>query len=385
MQEKGLNFKYMALTLTNTRKSVRSTNIELLRIVAMLFIILSHCFCHGNFSFNAGQFPVSRFLYHFSVIGGNFGVDLFVLISGYFLITGNKLVVAKKALILWEQLFFYSVAIFTVFIVFYPSLFSLKEVLRLFLPITHGGWWFASTYFVLFIIHPFLNKLLLALSKKQYQFYLAVIIFLWSFLPTIIHNDLQANELIQFIMLYSISGYIRLYKNTQKIKTWIFVALSSFLYLLTYLSEVVLMFAETKIEFLSPYKTIFIDRYKIPVLFSAVFLFLAFTQIKIKLNMFINTVASSTFGIYLIHDHPRVREYIWTDLFKINTVRGVFIIPYTLFVVITVFTVCSIIDLIRQNTFGVLFTRINKKVFSIVSKPINFIGKTIRSFFGLLD
>lgn len=39
-----------------------------------------------------------------------------------------------------------------------------------------GEWWFASTYFVLFLIHPYLNLLLHAMDKGAYQRYLLLLI-----------------------------------------------------------------------------------------------------------------------------------------------------------------------------------------------------------------
>ena len=65
---------------------LRFSNIELLRIISMLMVILSHYYCHGNFpedSFLSANKIVMQLL----SCGGKIAVDIFVIISGYFLVT----------------------------------------------------------------------------------------------------------------------------------------------------------------------------------------------------------------------------------------------------------------------------------------------------------
>ena len=76
--------------LQNTHKiQVRNSSIELLRIIAMVMIVFHHFACHGGFSFGTSV-TATHFWYNFIVMGGKLGVDIFVLISGYYLITNNK-------------------------------------------------------------------------------------------------------------------------------------------------------------------------------------------------------------------------------------------------------------------------------------------------------
>lgn len=73
----------------NSQKNIRSSNFELLRIVAMFMIVLHHCTVHGVFSYwhNNTTFihHINNFLCSFLASGGKIGVTIFVLISGYFL------------------------------------------------------------------------------------------------------------------------------------------------------------------------------------------------------------------------------------------------------------------------------------------------------------
>ena len=170
---------------TASTKAERDSSFELLRIISMFFIAICHFATHGGFSFDAQTLSIPRFWWFFIEMGGNFGVDVFVLISGYFLVKSqNELFNIKRILKFWGQVFFYSVLIYSIFAVAGVSDFSFKSLLKTVFPIIFGQWWFASTYFVLYLIHPFLNILLNKIEKKTYQSLLTLLIIIWCIIPT---------------------------------------------------------------------------------------------------------------------------------------------------------------------------------------------------------
>ena len=77
-----------------------------------------------------------------------------------------------------------------------------------------------------------------------------------------------------------------------------------------------------------------------------------FEKTRINYSRFINSIASATFEVYLIHDNWMVRSFLWQRLF--NNARyqdTIMIIPYSVIVVLVVYVACTIIDLIRQKVF----------------------------------
>ena len=89
--ERGLGDTMQALKIdrrlnTNSTKVARDSSFELLRIISMFFIAICHFATHGGFDFGAQTLTLPRFWWYFIEMGGNFGVDVFVLISGYFLL-----------------------------------------------------------------------------------------------------------------------------------------------------------------------------------------------------------------------------------------------------------------------------------------------------------
>ena len=150
-------------------KKVRNTSIELLRIIAMVMIIFHHFAVHGGFTFEEADVSISHFWYYFIQMGGKIGVNIFVMISGFFLVESKDKQVFnfKRILKFWGQVFFYSVLLTIIAWITSIGEVGIKELIKMMFPLTFGTWWFASTYFVLYLIHPFLNRFLHSINKLQ--------------------------------------------------------------------------------------------------------------------------------------------------------------------------------------------------------------------------
>lgn len=92
----------------------RQSNFELLRIFAMLFIIGHHFSVHSGFVFSDSSISIERVWLQFISMGGKLGIDLFIMISGYFLIKVQSIKISKEVK-LWLIMFTYSVGIYLVF------------------------------------------------------------------------------------------------------------------------------------------------------------------------------------------------------------------------------------------------------------------------------
>lgn len=146
----------------------RNSALELLRIVSMLMIVFHHFSIYGGFDWGNNSLTVPHFWYNFIASGGKLGVNVFVLISGYFLINDKCVFVnLRKVLKLLGQLPVYSVVIFSIFAACSKATVDYGAITKVLFPVTHETWWFASTYFVLFLLHPFFNVGLRALKKAH--------------------------------------------------------------------------------------------------------------------------------------------------------------------------------------------------------------------------
>ena len=86
------------------REEKRDSNIECLRTIAMLLIIAHHFSVHGKISFSTSAICINKFWLQFLQMGGKIGINIFILISGYFLINAQKIKISK-ILKLWLQIF----------------------------------------------------------------------------------------------------------------------------------------------------------------------------------------------------------------------------------------------------------------------------------------
>lgn len=363
--------------------NIRNSNIELLRIIIMIMIVGGHFATHGWFDFNHQSITIPRLWWSVIEMGGNFGVVVFVLISGFFLIDNHKLSISLKKIVkLWGQIFFYSIILFGVGVVIGKENCSFINFIIKFFPITFSEWWFASTYFVMYLIHPFLNRLLLSFTEKEYQNFILFCFLVWSIIPTFTNSSFQSNPLVEFVFYYSIAGYIKVFGFRHKISSKRWLMLWFIFSLLKYLSCVCLMFIGLKYKKFSDFSIYFYSRQSILTVFSGISFFMAFVTIEMRYNRFINEIASAVFGVYLLHDSNLLRICLWKDIFHNSSFQDtILIVPYSIGVIFIVYIGCTLIDLGRKYLFErPIFRIINGKLdkwMVIISKMIDFGRKII--------
>lgn len=343
---------------TLTKKKERNSSLELLRVVAMLMIIAHHFAVHGGFDFPTDSITGNRLWQQFIFMGGSLGNNIFVLISGYFLINSNGVMVSK-IFNLWLKVFFYSVVIFAFFTLSGLRVFSWKEAIRYLLPITQDAWWFASTYFVLYLIHPYLNILLKSFSREEYKKFLALTCLYWSIIPTFLKTEFCGSNLVNFMCLYSIAGYIQLWGKDFENKNFIYYGIG--LIGLNFLLVIFFDLIGIKISVFGRSATYFSGMMRPFTLLATLCLLCGFSSLEIKHNRLINILASATFGVYLIHDNNLVRYFLWHVVFKNASFQdSPYLIPYSIGVVILVYVVCTAIEILRS------------KIFKLFQSPLSF-------------
>ncbi len=321
---------------TNTR----NTNLEIARIVSAVFIILSHFAIHGKLSFNDNTpFLNIAFIYFISSLG-KIGVNIFVLISGYFLI--NSKFRLSKVIKLYLTIFTYSIIIAIIL-----KLTGYEEsIIYGLLPISLNLWWFATAYFILYLLTPLINIFLNYISKRAFKTILIVLFIILSVFPTVlIGNKFNVPNLLLLLEIYCIGAYIAKYGlrieklNTEKI-ILLFITFSVINYILT----IIALFDIIK----TGDPLFFCGQNKVFVVIISVLLFLYFKKLEVKHSSIINTTAATTFGIYLIHDHPFLRNIIWNTVFKNQLyVNSPYLSLIALTKVAAVFVVCALIEYLR--------------------------------------
>ena len=140
------------------------SNIELLRIVSMVLIIMHHFTVHGSFPFTPDLTFNKVFLQVFA-LGGKAGVVAFVMITGYFMISSSfKL---HKLAKLVGQIWFYSLAMLGVAVGLDLDTVTSRNMILTLLP-TGAMSWFAQNFLGLCLLTPLINRVLHWLQHKHY-------------------------------------------------------------------------------------------------------------------------------------------------------------------------------------------------------------------------
>ena len=363
----------MTKYMQSKKTMYRNSSIELLRIISMVMIMFHHFAYHGNFEWNYNEITIPHLWYNFILMGGKVGVNIFVLISGFFLIENTeRLFQPKKLLKFWGQVVFYSITTYFLSIVLQINNFDIKQIIKICFPITYPGWWFASTYFMLYLIHPFLNKLLHDLNKNVYQYLILLLVLCWSIIPTLTTQLFESNSLLWFITLYVIAGYAKIYGFNERLKSKHYFFLFLIVLVCSYLISVSFLVLGTKRNELAVHAIDFFGMERFPILLMALFLFMTFAKLKIKYTKWINVIASATFGVYLIHDSSYIRYYIWWNIFKINQYQeSLFLIPYSILVVFIIYVLCTGIEMVRKVLLERPYIIFVNKYVNLLINPLN--------------
>lgn len=189
------------------KKSERNSAIEVLRIIAVFFIICSHYVMHGNFELVG--LSINKFLLHIFKLG-NLGVAIFVMISGYYMIN-QDLKIRKLVKISFEVLF-YSVSIYLFFCIGGEIEFHIGAFFKVIFPTIFVQYWFVSAFIALYILSPFLNMLLKRMSIREMKVMVILIVILWSLIPSLTGSNFSSSgKFACFIMYYLIGASLKVY------------------------------------------------------------------------------------------------------------------------------------------------------------------------------
>ena len=320
---------------------------EILRIFSMILIIFHHYGCFKLLNNFGGKYSlVDIFLFS----GGKLGVALFIMITGYFMI--DQKIKMKKLFYLEGKVLFYTIALSGIISFFPGENLEAEELILTFFPNYRQVYWFFSSYFLLYLITPILNKLISKFCFKTYFYFLLIgLVFLMIF-PVIFKNGGRLVNTFYLGYYYCLGAFFKVYyKSYNKPKFYLIGGI------ITYLSIVIFSFTfnQNRVS----YYTSFSDINSIFVVLCSIFVFLFFLcQKKFSCNKFLLLCGNSTFGVYLFHEHFLVKELLWNFLFRDCN----FLFGKLLFVVFICFFVAFLFDFIWNMFWNLLISRKNIRV-----------------------
>ena len=342
----------MTMGKTNTRKS----NIELLRIIMMFSIVAHHYVINSGLldAFDTGIASKASLNYVFLSLWGMWGktgINVFILISGYFMCT-SSLTIRRYCKILLEWALYHFVIYFIMLIAGYETagperIFDLIfEILRY----ANGSGNFLNSFLIFYLFIPFINKFIESISKAEFKRFVFLLIFVFTILSTFFFNKVIFGEVFWFIAVYFIGAYLRLYPPVWADSLKTSGRLLIFSLVFAYASVVFMVLIEVLFNKGTAWFFMY-DANRLGAVLVSIMLFVTFKNLNIGYSRAINLVAKTTFGVLLIHASSSAwREFMWVDLLHVNTFYSlplIVLICRSILVVAGVFVFCSLIDMLR--------------------------------------
>lgn len=352
---------------------VRQSNFELLRIIAMYMIVLYHSCFHGNFDIQEAN-NIKCIIVDLLQFGGRLGVMLFVMIGSYFLVDKEFKSSRIIKILVDVSIYFYSISI--PLSILKPNILNRFPLDYFLLPIP-GKYWFVDQYLLLLLLSPSLNYIIKQLTEEFYRYLLFGLGVLLYVGPSFEIYEISNQNISYFIYFYFLAGYIRQYPlewmNHEDIGKKISVISLLSIFVSIFLGHIIGSYNENYLE----YTLFWTNTNSLLVLGSGLGLFIWIKNKSMPTSLLINKLASVTFGVYLIHEHPVIRSLLWSKI-NINSMSNsstVYFLCYVIGSSIIVFIMCIVIAYIIEG----LFNRINNKVIRSISESVDcFVSKAMK-------
>lgn len=303
-----------------SKSTARSSNIELLRILAVMGVVI----LHYNYSEIGGAFKYAvagsmnyHILYFLESLVAC-AVDLFVLITGYFLSDAKRVRLIKPVMLV-VQVVVFSEFFYLLEVWLGQKAFSVSTAVKMLIPYN----WFVFLYCTLYLISPYLNILLCSLPDKVLKKMVALLFVLFSVYPTLLDFLEQVTgssrsglstigldgsgggyTIVNFVFIYILGAFLK--KNT-------IISGNRKKKLLILLTDIIAIYIFSlhfsfSWEYCNPL-----------VIIEATLLFSIFRSVNLGPNRAVNTIAKASFTVYLSHAfflrYTNVEKYVVGNIF----------------------------------------------------------------------
>ena len=327
-------------------KTTRSSNLELLRILCMLLIIGDHLTGQSGIA-DYTTLP-SSFAFCLIGCGSRIACSVFVLIGGWFLC--EQPYKTRRPLSLWLSLWLYTVPV-TLLCKLAGLDVSWGALRWAAFPASTRQLWFISDYLMLLLCVPLLNRLLRGLSRPAHRGLLAVLAVPLIVYPTLFgENGAVSDTAWMFLYEYLLIAYLRRWPDNRLAHLLQHRAAALGLGLgLPLLNTILRAVLETRgltdgkaFQYMAYYRTAL---GALPNLLAALALFYLFKGLDLGCVRWVNALAGTTLGVYILHQVPAFRGFLWNGLLQAEAHHGS--VGYTLLAILAVFLGCAAVDALR--------------------------------------
>lgn len=288
---------------------IRESNIELLRIISMFLVMVSHVTLAIEYPNMKDATEIEFYLVGLLKAISVVSVNVFLMISGWF---GIRFSYKRLFAFLFQVLFFSLLGYFIAVLLGVKS-FTITELMTCGLLLGSRNYWFVDSYLLLFLLSPVLNNFCEKSSRIQLKNFLVTaftveFVAAWLF-PTLSIEIRAGYSVFSFILIYMLSRYIQIYQPScarfkAKHDVGVYLVLTLCLSGVAFVSHGGIVGIVGFYSYASPF-----------VVAAALYLLLAFTKISFK-SKIINYVAASCFAVYLLHEHVSIGKPMFRSVVK---------------------------------------------------------------------
>lgn len=357
----------------------RESGVELLKIIGIFLIIISHVTqtlysLNNYFELNyvlevkyATKNIQNILLAWFSAFGAQ-GNLIFFVSSAWFLLESKKIDELKIVKLL-ADVWFINICFLCIFLLGNWYNLAIKDIIKSVFPTVFASNWYITFYILFYLIHVGLNEIISKRTQKELLIIILITLFLYFVLNYIKYGLFFTSPLIEFSVIYLTIAYIKLYmkefsKNLKGNYILFLFAMSGIpiLILITNFLGLNIEFFKDKLQYWNRNNSIFL-------LLTAVTLFNIFNSKKFISNK-INYISGLSLLVYIIHENILIRTYvrptIWIYIHEKIGYKNIIVID--LLYSIILFVISIIIAAIYKKL-------IQKIVYSIATELYLFIKK----------
>lgn len=336
----------------------RNSNFDLLKIIAMFFIVVYHILFVNTMMLNPSnsllEFKILSLLCFIIIVH----VNLFVMITGYY--QSNRETNYKKILYLYLVCVFYSFS--SKLVGYYLNLgeINIYDFISSFFPSVVGDYWFIACYIIMYLFVPYINILIKSIDKKQFQRLLILCFTIFSLVPFFTGMKIITNTgytFFHFIYLYLVGAYLKHYpiklnkiRSINKKRILYFISFLVF-GLINYMLNMFTIYSNSSNLFMTNIISLLQNSYysyaRPFVILQTISLFLLFETFTIK-SKIITTISKATLGVYLIstsgYFSKLFYKYTTIDIYHVGLIEK---LKYIFAGAVFIFIICIVVELLR--------------------------------------
>lgn len=345
----------------------RKSNIELLRIFACIGVIILHFVGRGIKYFEG--FSINSLLLYYIEAVSICSVDLFMLISGYFMCNQAQRSVKKIGRLL-SQYWFVTIGMYVVGVFIGKHKLGIAALIELIVPKNY----FLVFYIIVYLFSPYINIMLEQLDCNDRRRLRNLLIGIFSIYSTAINilmcftgvntenmnpvcrnGDLYGYSIVQFFIMYILGALLNkennCYKKSKSIILWQCNIL--LIFSIAVFVDFVLLKREFTLDVVWAYSNPLI-------IFSAVNIFRVFKEIDIGCIKGVNTFAKASFMVYLFHPYI----FAMLDFSFIKNFNILQLVIVLIILAITTYVISFFVYIIWEFTFNRVESMFEKRYVS---------------------